>query len=86
MKSQVLAWVPRRQELVHHTPQDQSSTPGHPGAVVTSTSTSYFKFTHNNNNNNDDARLLNISAPAGKSQPCAAVSFHPARPPDVTPP
>ena len=46
MKSEVLAWVPRRQELVHHTPQDQSSTPGHPGAVVTSTSTSYFKFTH----------------------------------------
>ena len=45
MKSEVLAWVPRRQELVHHTPQDQSSTPGHPGAVVTSTSTSYFKFT-----------------------------------------
>ena len=45
MKSEVLAWVPRRQELVHHTPQDQSSTPGHPGAVVTSTSTSYFKLT-----------------------------------------
>ena len=40
----MLAWVPRRQELVHHTPQDQSSTPGHPSAVVTSTSTSYFKF------------------------------------------
>jgi len=25
-----VTWVPRRQELVHHIPQDQSSTPGHP--------------------------------------------------------